>query len=127
MKILIVEDNDDIVFLLHRYLQRLGFEDVTEARNGQDALYHLQKQPYDLVITDWMMPVLDGISLVQELRAREPERHTPVIMVSARDEKVDFDMAERAGVDAYITKPFDRERLQQGIRQVLRETDDPIM
>ena len=73
------------------------------------------------------MPVLDGISLVQELRAREPERHTPVIMVSVRDEKVDFDMAERAGVDAYITKPFDRERLQQGIRQVLRETDDPIM
>lgn len=101
--VLIVDDNPDILALLRANLSASGF-DTLEAQNGEVALARIDEAKPDLVLLDLMMPVLDGWAVLEALQGR-PHR-PPVIVLTAADAVMNVDRAQRLGVTAYITKPF---------------------
>ncbi|MEM6698817.1 MAG: ATP-binding protein, partial [Bacteroidota bacterium] len=120
--ILLVEDNAD----LRQFLQSLlsQYYRVVTAANGQEALTILDTAdttaPFQLIISDVMMPVLDGFQLLQQLKSNEQYKHLPVIMLTARVELHDRLKALRIGVDDYLTKPFVEEELLVRVENLLR-------
>jgi chemotaxis protein histidine kinase CheA/ActR/RegA family two-component response regulator len=119
-KILLVEDSDVIRRSLARMLREAGY-DVVEARDGAEALELAGRQKFDLVSTDVQMPNVDGYELTRRLRARPDFRSTPILMVTARAERIDRVRGFDAGVDEYIVKPLDRAELLRAVSRHLRE------
>jgi two-component system chemotaxis response regulator CheY len=97
----------------------MGFDEITECSDGAEALNQIQTQHFDLIISDWLMPKLDGIKLVKFLREKSPQRQTPLIMVTSNNQLEDVMAGIEAGVNDYIAKPFESELLQQKIRKVM--------
>lgn len=121
-KILAVDDSATMRRIIVNTLKRAGFNDVTEATDGKDALAKMKVDNYGLVITDWNMPKMDGLSLVTQIRSTAELRDIPVLMVTTRSVKSDILEAVRAGVSSYIVKPFTPETLGEKIQQVLKAT-----
>lgn len=121
--LLLVEDHADLRDFLRGLLQ----DDyrLTEAHNGREALDFLEQTDVvpDLIISDWMMPVLDGFQLLETLRAREAWRSIPVILLTARAEPSDRLRAFRAGIDDYLVKPFVAGELQARVANALRNLE----
>ena len=114
--ILIVDDEFGILEVLESILDDAGFKVVT-AVNGQDALTRLKRIIPDLVIVDFMMPLLDGAGVIGAMRASEKLRAVPVILASALPEKT---ISERCtGYQAFLRKPFKIERLMEEISRLL--------
>jgi diguanylate cyclase (GGDEF)-like protein len=111
MKILIAEDQPTAALLLRRLLERMGNE-VCVASNGSEAWNVLQTAPVSLVITDWMMPGMDGLELCQQIRKWTRDSYTYVILLTARDCHHDRLIGLRAGADDFLTKPPDPEELE---------------
>lgn len=117
-KVLIVEDHHGLRGYLKQILQA-RFE-LLEAENGQEALEILgQHKDCKLVITDIMMPVMDGYELLERLKVEEQYREIPVIVLTAREKEEDQLKAMRLGVDDYLLKPFEEEELLARIHQLL--------
>lgn len=117
--ILVVEDNPD----LQEYIRLILSDryEVLTASNGQAALDCLRATPYcQLVLSDLMMPVMDGYQLLEKLKSDDATRHLPLIMLTARAEASDKLKALRIGVDDYLTKPFDEEELLVRIENLLK-------
>ncbi len=119
--ILVVEDEDDIVTLLRYTLEREGFR-VSAATNGEEALLLCREQMPDLVLLDWMLPLLSGSDVCRQLRRTDETAEIPVIMLTARGEETDRVRGLDAGADDYITKPFSLVEVVARIRAVLRRT-----
>jgi CheY-like chemotaxis protein len=114
--ILIVDDEFGILEVLESILDDAGFK-VMSAVNGQDALARLKKTVPDLVIVDFMMPLLDGAGVIKAMRASEKLRAVPVILASALPERT---ISERCtGYQAFLRKPFKIERLMEEISRLL--------
>lgn len=111
---LVADDDDDIVELLRINLEAHGYE-VTAARNGQEALDMVRRDPPDLLVLDWMMPVKDGMAALAEIKADEALRELPVVMITAKTTDSDVWEGWQAGADFYITKPFDLDELMRFI------------
>jgi DNA-binding response OmpR family regulator len=116
VKILVVDDERNLVKLLRGYLEREGFE-VHEAFDGSAALEAAQSVDPDVVILDWMLPGLDGVEVLRELR-RFSEAY--VIMLTARTEEVDRIVGLSTGADDYLVKPFSPGELVARVRAMLR-------
>ncbi len=116
--ILIVEDEANIRSFVRSYLEAEGFQ-VLEAENGKEGLEVLSKKSPDLIVTDIMMPEMDGIEFFKELRLSPLTRETPVIMLTVKDEFADIKFAYLMGVEEYVTKPFDPGVLVKHIQQIL--------
>jgi len=110
MKILIIED--ELIFrrIVKKYLLEAGYE-IVEAEDGLSAWELFQKGPFQLVITDWMMPGLDGPALVQKIRASGQKSYTYIIMLTAMDNKDNIVSGLESGADEYLTKPFNSREL----------------
>lgn len=125
MDVLIVEDDPVQRRLLRGQLTRLGYN-VREVANGELAWNLLQQQPCPIVITDWMMPSLDGPGLITRIREGNLSTYTYLIMLTSRDDRSDIVAGLDAGADDYITKPCDvnelRARVAIGARIVGLET-----
>ena len=119
--VLVVEDEDDIVTLLRYTLEREGFR-VSVATNGEEALLLCREQMPDLVLLDWMLPLLSGSDVCRQLRRTDDTAEIPVIMLTARGEETDRVRGLNAGADDYITKPFSLVEVVARIRAVLRRT-----
>ncbi len=115
-RILVVDDEPQIVDLLRSYLARDGF-DVDEAADGEAAFAAFLRLRPDLVILDLMLPRLDGREVCRRIRASS---HTPIIMLTARDEETDKLLGLELGADDYITKPFSPREVVARVRAVLR-------
>ncbi len=120
MRILVVEDSAMASMIIVRHLNEIGYQDITEATNGKEALRRLERQQYDLVITDWMMNKGDGLTLIKALRMREKGRRTPIIMITAKGLQVDIQSAIGAGINDYIVKPVRRDVLKEKVERILR-------
>jgi sigma-B regulation protein RsbU (phosphoserine phosphatase) len=115
MRILIVDDDADTRLLLSRILAGKGY-DVVTAADGLEALAVLEKERIQLVISDWLMPKMDGLELCKRIRASSFPGYVYVIILTAKDSKGELIAAMEAGADDYIAKPFDRNELAVRIR-----------
>ncbi|MGN0789288.1 MAG: response regulator transcription factor, partial [Christensenellales bacterium] len=116
-KILVAEDDRDLNSFVSVSLSNYGYI-VKSCFDGQQALEEWEKNKYDLLLTDIMMPRLDGFSLTQKLRGKGDQ--TPVIFMSAKDDKPSKMLGYNLGIDDYVTKPFDMDELIMKINAVLR-------
>lgn len=115
-KILVVEDEEDIREVVSQYLQVEGYE-VTEAENGLKALSYFNKQDFDLIISDIMMPGIDGFEMLKTIRMVS---NIPVIMLTAKAEEIDRLKGFETGVDDYMTKPFSPKELVMRVKVWLK-------
>jgi len=127
MQVLLVEDTDDLRTLYSRVLRRQGFQ-VCEACNGQEALSRLRDQEPDLVLTDIMMPLLDGIELIRRIRSTPTMHRMPVVALTGGGNEIERQAREAGAIDV-LAKPVELpdllERLapfQRSRRGVARET-----
>ena len=117
-KILLVDDDVELTNLLAELLSLEGF-DIHVVHNGQEALTELELQTYDIILLDIMMPVLNGIDTLTQLRQKLT---TPVLMLSARDDDIDRVLGLELGADDYLPKPFNDRELVARIKAILRRT-----
>ena len=118
-RILIVEDEGSLVTLLRYNLEREGF-DVADVRDGEEALVAAAEAPPDLILLDWMLPLVSGVEVCRQLRRRAETQTTPIIMLTARGEESDKIRGLDVGADDYVTKPFSPGELIARIRALLR-------
>jgi len=119
--VLIVEDEAALATMLRYNLEKQGFR-VEEAVDGQEALTRIAEATPDIVLLDWMLPVMSGIEVCRQIRRRPATRDLPVIMVTARTEDQDAVRGLNTGADDYITKPFNMEALLARMRALLRRS-----
>ncbi|MCL1925780.1 MAG: chemotaxis response regulator CheY [Syntrophorhabdaceae bacterium] len=117
-KILIVDDFATMRRIVKNLLKQLGYENITEAEDGEQAYAKLKGGGFKFVVSDWNMPNLDGLGLVQKVRS-DPELKTlPFLMVTAEAEKEKVIEAIKAGVSNYIVKPFTAETLKEKMDKI---------
>jgi len=119
MDVLIVDDEPDIIIILRKYLEKCGLGVLT-AQNGREALEILHKSDVRLVVTDRMMPEMDGITLCRSIRASELSGYVYIIILTVSGSKEDIVDGINAGADDYVTKPFNLEELKVRVDSGLR-------
>ena len=120
MKILVVDDMSTMRRIVKNIMKQLGFANVEEAENGQEALEKLKVDTFGFVISDWNMPVMTGIQLLRAIRADDKLKTIPVLMVTAEAQKENLIEAIQAGVSNYIVKPFTAEVLQEKMSKIFK-------
>ncbi len=113
-KVLVVDDEQTLLFLLQQIVEEQGHEVLT-AENGQQALYQLENQSPQLVISDVMMPVMDGYALLEELRSREDFKDIKLVLISAAP--INRQTPHQA--DAYLSKPYDLRTIEELIERLI--------
>ena len=116
-KILVVEDNEELLTLMLQVLSKNYH--VFTAKNGKQAKNIIMKEKLDLVVSDVMMPIMDGIELTKQLKSDKSFWQLPIILLTAKSKEEDKTEAYAAGADAYITKPFKFEELEVRINALL--------
>lgn len=119
LHILIVEDEAALVELLRYNFEQEGFR-VSTASDGEEAVMKLAEDPPDLVVLDWMLPLMSGFDVCRQIRRRAETRNLPIIMLTARGEEGDRIRGLNGGADDYMTKPFSPRELIARVRAVLR-------
>ena len=112
MPILVVDDFSTMRRIVKNCLKQLGFENITEADDGVNALDKLQHGNFKLIVSDWNMPNMMGIDLLKAVRGSEKLKSIPFLMVTAECQKENVIEAAKAGVSNYIVKPFTADVLQ---------------
>ena len=115
MKVLVVDDYSTMRRIIHNQLTQLGYHDIDEAADGNDALQKLRTTHYGLVISGWIMEPMTGFDLLKNVRADATLKATPFVMVTAESKAENVAAAKRAGVDSYLIKPFNAATLRQKI------------
>ncbi|WP_194722904.1 chemotaxis response regulator CheY [Noviherbaspirillum malthae] len=119
--VLVVDDFSTMRRIVSNLLREIGFAKISEAEDGEKALHCLRSSgvPVDFVVTDWNMPVMDGLTLLQRIRDTPEFRHLPVLMVTAEAKKENIIAAAQAGADGYIVKPFNAATLKEKVDKIL--------
>jgi len=110
MKVLLVDDSGTMRTIQKRCLNKVGIEDVVEAEDGVQALDAFKKNVFDVVLSDWNMPNMDGLTLLKEIRKLNTT--IPIVMVTTESERHRVLEAIQAGVSDYLVKPFTQEALK---------------
>ena len=121
MKILVVDDMSTMRRIVKNILKQIGFSNMEEAENGQEALAKLRADTFGFVVSDWNMPVMPGIEMLRAIRADEKLKHIPVLMVTAEAQKENLIEAIQAGVNNYVVKPFTAETMQEKINKIFNK------
>ena len=119
MPVLVVDDYKTMIRIIRDLLKQLGFENVDDAADGQEALAKMKENKYGLVISDWNMEPMTGYELLREVRADDKLKTTPFIMVTAESKTENVVAAKKAGVNNYIVKPFNAATLKSKISAVI--------
>ena len=119
--VLIVEDQEALVTMLRYNLEGAGFR-VNTAGDGEEALVAAAEEVPDLILLDWMLPLMSGIEVCRQLRSKPETKRVPIIMLTARGEETDKLRGLDSGCDDYITKPFSPAELIARINAVLRRS-----
>ena len=117
--IITVDDSSTMRRIIKNTLQKLGFNNVLEAGNGIEALEQMSKSNVDMIITDWNMPEMDGLTYVKTVRTKDQYKETPILMITTEAAKDDILTALRSGVNNYVVKPFTPETLQEKVFKLL--------
>ncbi len=121
MAILVVDDYSTMVRIMRKLLKQIGYENIDEASNGEEALGKIKGKQYGLIISDWNMEPMTGFELLQKVRAdpAEATAKTPFIMVTAESKPENVLAAQKAGVNNYLVKPFSAPVLKDKIDKAL--------
>lgn len=122
LSLLLVDDDEELCMMMREFFTQSGHH-LECALNGQEGLTSALNGAYDLVILDGMLPILDGLDVMKQLRRR---KLVPVIMLTARVQQQDRILGLNSGADDYLPKPFDPDELLARIRAVLRRTDSAV-
>ncbi len=122
-RVLVADDDPEICSLVKTILAR-GPYDVTLCNDAESALVHIGKdEPYDIVISDFMLPGISGIDLITQLRQNPPTSRIPIVMISGHNNYAMGERAKSAGANAFLNKPFTVVQLRTTVRLLL---DDPL-
>lgn len=119
INVMIVDDQQSMRGICKYILNQLGFTNVIEAKSGRDALGKLEKSPVDLIISDWNMEDIDGLTLLRVIRKHPKTQSMPFIMATGRSDKEQVKEAISSGVNNYIIKPFDASTMKKRIEAVI--------
>jgi len=122
-RVLIAEDDREVMELVRVYLQKEGFQ-VSTAADGETALESVEAAAPDLLVLDVMLPKLDGWAVCRRIREDEATRHLPIVMLTSRGEEMDRVLGLELGADDYVTKPFSPRELVARVKAVLRRTGE---
>ena len=117
--ILIIDDSPTMRRIIKNTLERIGYKNSIEAADGKEALEQLEQNEVKFIITDWNMPVMNGLELVTEIRSDDEFSDLPILMITTRGMKDDVLQAVHAGVNNYIVKPFTPETLEEKIQKII--------
>lgn len=120
MPVLVVDDFATMRKVVRNILRQLGFENITEAENGEEGLRLAKNKPFGLIVSDWNMPVMTGIDFLKALRSNESTKSVPFLMVTAEALKENIMEAIQAGASNYIVKPFTPDILSQKLNSIFK-------
>ncbi len=121
MSILVVDDFPTMRRIVRTLLKELGFANVDEAEDGNEALSKLRSGSFELVVSDWNMPNLDGLEMLKQIRADDALKHLPVLMVTAEAKKENIIAAAQAGASGYVVKPFTAATLEEKLNKIFEK------
>ncbi|MGD8107207.1 chemotaxis response regulator CheY [Pantoea sp. FN0302] len=121
LRFLVVDDFATMRRIVRNLLKDLGYHNVEEAEDGNDAMGKLQLSPFDFVISDWNMPNMDGLELLNEIRKDERLKTLPVLMVTAEAKKENIIAAAQAGASGYVVKPFTAAILEEKLTKIFEK------
>ncbi|MDZ7260812.1 MAG: response regulator [candidate division KSB1 bacterium] len=120
MKILLVDDSFTMRKIQKNILTQLGYSDLVEANDGMEAIAQLKEHVANigLILLDWTMPNMDGLTLLQTIKKNDQFKNIPVVMVTSQAEKDKIILALKAGAVDYVVKPFTKEVLEDKIKKI---------
>ncbi|MBX9849610.1 MAG: chemotaxis response regulator CheY [Rhodocyclaceae bacterium] len=121
IKFLVVDDFSTMRRIVRNLLKELGFTNVDEAEDGVVALAKLQGGGFDFVVSDWNMPNMDGLTLLQTVRSDPALKHLPFLMITAEAKKENIIAAAQAGASGYIVKPFTAATLNEKMVKIFEK------
>ena len=121
IKFLVVDDFSTMRRIVRNLLKELGYVNVDEAEDGAIALQKLRNGDFNFVVSDWNMPNMDGLQLLQAVRADPALRHLPVLMITAEAKKENIIAAAQAGAHGYIVKPFTAATLNDKLAKIFEK------
>lgn len=121
MSILVVDDFPTMRRIVRSLLKELGFTNVDEAEDGQDALAKLRGGKFEFVVSDWNMPNLDGLEMLKQIRQDGALKQLPVLMVTAEAKKENIIAAAQAGANGYVVKPFTAATLEEKLSKIFEK------
>ncbi|MFZ1110039.1 MAG: response regulator [Rhodomicrobium sp.] len=119
LQILVVDDYSTMVRIVRKLLKQIGYENVDEASNGEQALKMIKEKPYGLIISDWNMEPMTGFELLKNVRAGADTVKTPFILVTAESRPDNVLAAQKEGANEYLVKPFSAPVLKEKIDKAL--------
>jgi len=121
LKFLVVDDFSTMRRIVRNLLKELGFTNVEEAEDGAVALGKLREGAFEFVVSDWNMPNMDGLTLLQNVRADARLKTLPFLMITAEAKKENIIAAAQAGASGYIVKPFTAATLQEKLDKIFEK------
>lgn len=122
-KFLVVDDFSTMRRIIRNLLKELGYMNVDEAEDGIMALAKLRSEQYDFVVSDWNMPNMDGLTMLQNIRADPALAKLPVLMVTAEAKKENIIAAAQAGASGYVVKPFTTAILDEKLTKIFEKIE----
>ena len=123
MKFLVVDDFSTMRRIVRNLLKELGYTNVDEAEDGAMALSKLKNEQFDFVISDWNMPVMNGLDMLKSIRADAALAKLPVLMVTAEAKKENIIAAAQAGANGYVVKPFTAATLDEKLAKIFEKLE----
>jgi two-component system chemotaxis response regulator CheY len=123
MRFLVVDDFSTMRRIVRNLLKELGYANVDEAEDGVMALAKLRSEPFDFVVSDWNMPNMDGLTMLQNIRADPSLAKLPVLMVTAEAKKENIIAAAQAGANGYVVKPFTAATLDEKLTKIFEKLE----
>jgi len=123
LRFLVVDDFSTMRRIVKNLLKELGYANVDEAEDGVQALAKLRSEPFDFVVSDWNMPNMDGLTMLQNIRADPALAKLPVLMVTAEAKKENIIAAAQAGANGYVVKPFTAATLDEKLNKIFEKLD----
>ncbi|WP_323017873.1 chemotaxis response regulator CheY [Castellaniella sp.] len=121
LKILVVDDFPTMRRIIKNLLKDLGYENVDEAEDGAQGLEKLRNGGFEFVVSDWNMPNMDGLTMLQNVRADPNLANLPVLMVTAEAKKENIIAAAQAGASGYVVKPFTAATLEEKLNKIFEK------
>ena len=123
VRFLIVDDFSTMRRIIRNLLKELGYSNVDEAEDGVMALAKLRSDSFDFVVSDWNMPNMDGLTMLQQIRADPALAKLPVLMVTAEAKKENIIAAAQAGASGYVVKPFTAVTLDEKLNKIFEKIE----